>query len=262
MIARLLGAVALLALLSGCVTVNSTGTRIEKAAPAPRSEPNLREAARINTDLGITYAREGNYDVALDKFTRALGQDANYAPAHAGVAFIYSQRGDNEKAQTHYERALQLQPDDPMTRNNYGVFLCSIKRYKDAEKLLLQAANSPSYREPERAYANLGACAQRVPDLDKAEQYYREALNRRAELPEALRQMASILLEKKDYSRAKIFLQRYEKVGDASAATLWLGAQIEYALGDEAAASAYQRRLRVEFPDSEESLSPLGPSAS
>ena len=259
---RAIGGALLLVLLSGCVTVNSTGGRIEKAAPTPRSEPDMREAARLNTDLGITYARDGNYDVALDKFTRALGQDSGYAPAHAGIAFIFSQRGDVEKAQSHYERALQLQPDDPMTRNNYGVFLCSLKRFKEAEKLMLQAANSPTYREPERAYANLGACAQRVPDLDKAELYYREALNRRPELPDALRQMAAILVEKKDYARARVFLQRYEKVGDASAATLLLGARIEYALGDEASAAAYQRRLRIEFPDSEESLSPLGPSAS
>jgi type IV pilus assembly protein PilF len=251
-----------LVMSAGCVTVNSTGGTIEKAKPAPRAEPDLREAARVNTDLGVTYARDGNYDVALDKFTRAIGQDANYAPAHSGIAFVYAQRHDNEKAEAHYERALQLQSDDPMTRNNYGAFLCSIKRYKEAEKLMLQAAKSTTYREPERAYANLGACAQRIPDLNKAEGYYREALARRPDLPDALQQMASILLEKRDYARARVFLQRYEKVGDATAATLWMGARIEYALGDKGAAAAYQRRLRIEFPDSEESLSTLSPSAS
>lgn len=253
---------SVLALLVGCVTVNSTGGTIQKAPAPPRAEPDLREAARLNTDLGVTYARDGNYDVALDKFSRALSQDAGYAPAHAGIAFIYAQRRDNDKAVAHYERALQLQSDDPMTRNNYGAFLCSIQRYKEAEKLMLQAATASNYREPERAYANLGACAQRIPDLDKAEGYYREALQRRPELPDALQQMASILLERKDFARARVFLQRYEKVGDATAATLWMGAKIEYGLGDQAAATAYQRRLRVEFPDSEESLSKLGPSAS
>lgn len=255
-------AVLALGMSTGCVTVNSTGGTIEKAAPAPRAEPDMREAARLNTDLGVTYARDGNYDVAMDKFSRAIGQDASYAPAHAGIAFVYAQRQDNEKAEAHYERALKLQPNDPMTRNNYGAFLCSIKRYKEAEKLMLQAATSLNYREPEKAYANLGACAQRIPDLDKAEGYYREALKRRPELPDALQQMASILLAKKDYARARVFLQRYEKVGEATAATLWMGAKIEYALGDQGAAAAYQRRLRIEFPDSEESLSPLGPSAS
>ncbi len=251
-----------LATTVGCVTVNSTGTTIEKAEPAPRAPPDLAEAARINTDLGITYARDGNYDVALDKFTRAVSQDPNYAPAHAGIAFIYAQRRENDNAVEHYERALKLQSDDPITRNNYGAFLCTLRRYKEGEKMLLQAATAPTNREPERAYANLGACAQRVPDLDKAELYYREALKRKPELPDALQQMASILLERKDYARAYVFLQRYEKVGDPTAATLFMGAKIQYGMGDEAGAAAYQRRLRVEFPDSEESLSTLSPSAS
>ena len=253
---------AVLALLMGCVTVNSTAPRIEKAEQAPRAEPNLQEAARLNTDLGLNYAREGNYDVAYDKFERALGQDANYAPAHAGMAFIYSQRRENEKAEKHYERALQLQSDDPITRNNYGVFLCSQQRYKDAEKMFLRAIASPNYREPERAYTNAGVCARRVPNLEKAENFFREALKLRPEAPEPLHQMASLYLERKDYARARAFLQRYEKVGAPTAATLWMGAKIEFALGDENAAAEYARRLRTEFPDSEESLSTLGQSAS
>jgi type IV pilus assembly protein PilF len=259
---RQIGLLVLFCAATGCVTVNSTAPMIEKSEPAPRSEPNLQEAARLNTDLGVNYARAGNLEVAFDKFQRALGQDANYAPAHAGIAFVYSQRRENEKAEHHYERALMLQPNDPMTRNNYGVFLCAQKRYKDAEKAFLRAATSPEYREPDRAYTNAGVCARRVPDLAKAENYFREALKLRPESPETLQQMASLYLERKDYARAKAFLQRYEKVGAPTAATLWLGVKIEFALGDENAAAEYARRLRTEFPDSEESLSTLGPSAS
>lgn len=257
--AMLLG---LATLAAGCVTVNSPTPMIEKSEPAPRAEPNLQEAARLNTDLGVNYARTGNFEVAFDKFQRALGQDANYAPAHAGIAFVYSQRRDPERAEQHYERALQLQPNDPITRNNYGVFLCSQQRYKDADKMFLRAATSPNYREPERAYTNAGVCVRRVPDLDKAEGYFKDALKLRPEYPEALQQMASLYLERKEYARAKAYLQRYEKVGAATAATLWMGAKIEFALGDENAASEYARRLRTEFPDSEESLSTLGQSAS
>ena len=259
---RLFGALALAAAATGCVTVNSTTPMIEKSEPAPRSEPNLQEAARINTDLGVNYARAGNLDVAFDKFQRALAQDPNYAQAHAGVAFVYSQRREVEKAEQHYERALTLQPNDPITRNNYGVFLCAQKRFKEADKMFLRAATSPNYREPDRAYTNAGVCARRVPDLEKAENYFREALKMRPESPEPLQQMASLNFERRDYARAKAFLNRYEKVGVATAATLWLGAKIEFALGDENAAAEYARRLRSEFPDSEESLSMLGQSAS
>jgi type IV pilus assembly protein PilF len=259
---RLLAVLALCFAATGCVTVNSTTPMIEKSEPAPRAEPNLQEAARLNTDLGLNYARAGNFEVAFDKFERALNQDANYAPAHAGIALVYSQRRENEKAEKHYEKALQLQPNDPITRNNYGVFLCAQQRYKDADKMFLKAATSSNYREPDKAYTNAGVCARRVPDLEKAESYFREALRLRPESPEPLQQMASMCLERKDYAGAKGFLKRYEKVGAPTAATLWLGAKIEFALGDENAAAEYARRLRTEFPDSEESLSTLGQSAS
>jgi type IV pilus assembly protein PilF len=261
-LSHLIAALVLAVGATGCVTVNSTTPMIEKSEPAPRSEPNLQEAARLNTDLGNNYARTGNFEVAFDKYQRALSQDANYAPAHAGMALVYSQRREAEKALQHYERALQLQPDDPITRNNYGVFLCGQQRYKEADKAFLRAATSANYREPDRAYTNAGVCARRIPDLEKAEAYFREALKLRPESPEPLQQMASLYLERKDYARAKAFLQRYEKVGPATASTLWMGAKIEFALGDENAAAEYARRLRSEFPDSEESLSTLGPSAS
>jgi type IV pilus assembly protein PilF len=255
-----LAAIAVLA--TGCVTVNSPLPASSKADAQPRAAPDLREAARVNTDLGMNYARAGNFDVALDKFARAIAQDSSYAPAHAGIAFIYSQRRDPARAEEHYKRALQLESEDPNTRNNFAVFLCGQQRYKDAEKLFMQAAASPNYREPERAYTNAGVCARRIPDLDKAEAYFRQSLKLRAEFPEALQQMASLLLERKDYARARAFLQRYEKVGPATPTTLWIGAKVEFALGDEAAAAEYARRLRTEFPDSEESLSTQSSPAS
>jgi type IV pilus assembly protein PilF len=261
-LSRVIAALGLAVAATGCVTVNSTAPMIEKSEPATRAEPNLQEAARINTDLGLNYARTGNFDVAFDKFQRALSQDSTYAPAHAGIALIYSQRRQNDKAEQHYEKALQLQPNDPITRNNYGVFLCAQQRYEDAEKMFLKAATSPNYREPDNAYTNAGVCARRVPDLEKAENYFHEALRLRPESPEPLQQMASMCLERKDYERAKGYLKRYEKVGAPTAATLWMGAKIEFALGDENAAAEYARRLRTEFPDSEESLSTLGQSAS
>lgn len=251
-----------LMLVAGCVTVNSANPNAEKAPPPPRAEPDLQEAARLNTDLGMNYARQGDLDVALDKFNRALEQNGSYAPAHSGIALVYSQRRETEKAETHFKRALQLKSDDPFTRNNFGVFLCSQQRYKEADKQFLEAAEIPGYREPERAYTNAGVCARRVPNLERAELFFREALKLRPEFPEALQQMASLLLERKDYLRARAFLQRYEKVGTPSAQTLWLGAKIEFALGDENAASEYARKLKAQFPESEESQSTQSPPAS
>lgn len=253
---------AALIALAGCVTVNAPPGTPMRSEPKTRSEPDLKEAARINTDLGINYARNGDFDVALDKFKRALEQDASHAPAHAGIALVYSQRGENEVAETHFKRALQLESGDAFTRNNYGVLLCSLQRYKEAERMFLQAATTSGYRTPESAYTNAGVCAKRVPDLDRAEALLREALKVKPEYPDALQNLASVYLERKDYLRARAFLQRYEKVGPATANTLWMGAKIEFALGDENAAADYANRLRAQFPDSEESSRTLRSPAS
>lgn len=229
------------------------------ATPQPASDgaaeraPDLHEAARINTDLGVAYARNGNFDLALDKLLRALQQNAQYAPAHSAIAYVYQERREADKADQHYQRALQLAPGDPGTLNNFGIFLCGQKRYVEAQKMFQRAANTPRYAQPEGAFTNAGVCARQVPDLVAAEALFREALKLRPEYPEALQQLASLYFEQKDYLRARAFLQRYEKVGAPTAATLWMGAKLEAALGDRAAAAVYAERLKAQFPESDES---------
>ncbi|MGQ0620804.1 MAG: type IV pilus biogenesis/stability protein PilW [Panacagrimonas sp.] len=246
-----------LLMTAACVTVPEEGSL------PPRAEPDLLEAARLNTDIGIDYMRKGQLDAALEKLNRALSQNPGYALAQSSIAFVYARRGDAGLAETHYKQALQLESDNASTRNNFGVFLCGQKRYKDADKQFLQAAKNPKYIEPQKAWINAGVCARREPDLDRADAYFREALALRAEDPEALAQLASLAFERKDHLRTRAFLQRYEKVGPATAETLWLGAQAESALGDHAAADRYAARLKMEFPESEESarLSPSSPSS-
>ncbi|WP_420465190.1 type IV pilus biogenesis/stability protein PilW [Panacagrimonas sp.] len=246
-----LSVVLLCALASaGCARVTTS----ERAPPPPRAPADMEEAARVNTELGVAYAREGQFDVAQEKLERALQQNGNYAPAHSALAIVYQQRRDPIKAEEHFQRALKLNPRDPHTRNNFGVFLCGQKRVDDAEALFLQAAADPDYREPEAAFTNAGVCARRIPDLDRAERHFREALALKPDFAEALAQMASLYYERKDYLRARAFLQRYERVGPPTAATLWIGAKVEFALGDELAASDYAQRLKSAFPESEEHL--------
>lgn len=245
---RLLLVVAVL-VFAGCVTTT------ERVAPPPRAGADMTEAARLNTELGVAYARNGEYEIAQEKLMRALEQKPDYAPAHAAMAFVYQQRGDAESAEEQYKRALRLDPRDPNTLNNYGIFLCGRNRHLDAEKQFLQAVAIPANKAPEKALTNAGVCARRIPDLARADRHLREALRLRPDDAEALQQMASLSLERKDFVRARAFLQRYEKVGKPTAQTLLIGAKVEAALGDQTSAADYARRLHAEFPESEESAS-------
>lgn len=241
-------------LLAACASTPEPPPRREPLAAPQRAEADLKEAAKINTELGVAYARQGNYEVALEKLERALEQNAAYGPAHSALAWVYVQRRDPEKAEAHYRRALRLNSRDPHTRNNFAIFLCGQDRFADAETLFVEAAREPNYSDAAAAYTNAGVCVRRVPDLDKAESYFRQALGIEPQFSEALAQLASLYFERKDYLRARAFVQRYEQVGPPSAAMLWIGAKVEFALGDEFAAADYARRLKSEFPDSEERL--------
>ncbi|MGQ0502252.1 MAG: type IV pilus biogenesis/stability protein PilW [Panacagrimonas sp.] len=237
----------MLVLMSACTTTQDNAPGVLR-----RPQPDFKEAARINTELGTAYTRNGDLDLALDKFDRALDQDPELAAAHAGIAFVYVRRGEPQRAEEHYLRALQLDARDAATRNNFAVFLCGQNRGREADRQFQEAANDPRYGEPEKAWTNAGVCARRVPDLDRAEGYFRKALAIRPEFAEALAQMASLSAERGDYLHARAFLQRYEKVAPPSVQMLALGAQIEHALGDTGAAAEYERRLKAQSPSGSE----------
>jgi type IV pilus assembly protein PilF len=229
-------------LLSGCVTTESFGNK----------PPDLKEAARLNTQLGVDYMRKGDLDAALEKLQKALKQDPDLAMAHSAIAVVYTRKGDNDSAEEHYKEALSLNSEDPFTLNNFGVFLCGQGKIEKADKYFMKAIKTKDYATPEAAWANAGLCARRIPDLDKAEADFREALRLNPQFAEALSQMAWLCYHKKDYLRARAFLQRYEAVGKPTPETLWIGAMNERQLGDSKSARAYERRLKIEFPDADE----------
>lgn len=212
------------------------------------------EAARANTTLGLSYAREGKFELALDRLRKAINQDDGYPSAHAAIAFVYQALDEDRKADKHYRRALELDPENPETRNLYGVFLCHVERREEAQRHFEAAGRNRRYRNADAAWTNAGVCLKPV-DPDRAEAAFREALRLRSDSPEALAQMAHLSYERKDYLRTRAFLQRYDLAKRAAPDLLWLAARTEQALGDSQAARLYDSRLRREFPDSKEAAS-------
>ncbi len=213
------------------------------------------DAARVNLQLGVSYAQRAQYPLALEKLKRALSQYDSLAAAHSTIAFVYQNLGEPAKAEKHYRRALSLQSDDPALKNNFGAFLCARQRAAEAEGLFLEAARDPRYATPEAAWTNAGLCL-KAHDLEKAERYLREALRLRPDYREALAQMAGISFRQRDYLRTRAFLQRYDLQASATPELLYIAAKTEAALGDASAADAFVRRLKLEFPASEEASSP------
>ena len=231
--------------LAGCTTTSTT--------PVGQTEPDLKEAARLNTQLGIDYMRKGQFDLALEKLLKALEQDDDLGITHSAIALVYQRKGDTKLAGKHYREALDLNADDAATLNNFGIFLCAQGEGEKAEEVFVRAAKNKDNTQPADAWANAGVCLRNVPKArDRAEGYLREALKLNPRHGSALAELAQISYDKKDYLRARAFLQRYEISSRPTPQTLWLAVQNERALGDPVAARGYERRLRTEFPASPE----------
>ena len=98
---------------------------------------------------------------------------------------------------------------------------------------------------------NAGTCAKRT-DLARAENYLRAALAEDPGYSEALLQLADVSYQRTNYLQSRAFLQRYMVHEDASPAVLWLGMQVETAMGNVQAADEFGTRLQEDFPESVE----------
>ncbi|MEN8168851.1 MAG: type IV pilus biogenesis/stability protein PilW [Pseudomonadota bacterium] len=217
-----------------------------------RDGVDTTKAAEANARLGLRYMQQGNYEVALQKFNKALSFDNRYAPAHHYLAELYRRLDQYEKADEHYRDALYYSEDDSSLSNNYGAFLCSRERYDDGEKQFLNVLKNPVYPRKDQVYENLGLCVERKPNAERAEEYLRSALRINPRLPKSLLAMARLSFSKGNYLSTRAYLQRYLDVARHTAETLWLGIRAERLLGDNNAVSSYALLLKANFPDAPE----------
>lgn len=233
---------ALLA-LTACSTIG--GSRPEYVAPDPK-------AAEINMRLGLNYMQRGDYAIALDKLKKALKQNPNLPSAHNTIALLYQRLGENDKAESHFLEAVERAPEYSEAQNNFGVFLCQQGRYQDAEQRFLKAVDNPLYNSKAMALENAGLCVNRIPEPEKAESYFRNALQIQPTLSKSLLQMATISYEQQNYLQARAYIQRYQQASSWTPQSLLLAIKTENQLNDQNAVSSYSLILRSRFPDSDE----------
>lgn len=236
-----------LLLVAGCATLPGEGS--SSASPVPQTANKLAE---VHTKLGIGYLREGKLELAFNRLTRAIAADPGYSTAHNAMGTLQERLGDMQSAEKHFNTAVSLDPTDSSAQINFGSLLCRTGRYQEGEQRFLQALKNSLYERPEVAYNNAGLCMKAAGDMDKAETYFRAALERDPRISSALLAMSEISFNKQRFLPARAYLQRYQEAGKMDAAALWLGVRIERELGDNVTAERHATKLRQQFPDSQQ----------
>ncbi|HED17304.1 MAG TPA: type IV pilus biogenesis/stability protein PilW [Gammaproteobacteria bacterium] len=216
-----------------------------------RDEP-VDKISKINLELGIAYMRERKYPEAMDNLQRAKDYNPDDPRIYSALALLYDRIGESDKAESTFEKAISMDENDSMTRNNYGAFLCKNGRYKEAYTQYKAALDNPLYTTPEYAHTNAGLCAVRSKDPEKAETEFRAALQKNPKFSIALFQMAKLSYEKDRMLQTRAYLQRFAEVSEPGPASLWLSIRVEKKLGDKNAVASQSLLLKAKYPDSEE----------
>jgi len=216
------------------------------------NETKAEDAAQFNAQLGAQYLNRGELDQAREKLVKALEQDDENALAHVTYAQLQAKVSEPDSALVHFERALQLEPDEADHRNSFGIYLCEQESYDEAKKQFRTAANNAYYRTPEFALDNAGVCMLDADRLNDAEEFLREALRVNPQFARAYLNMADLMHRRGRLSVADAYFQRFTAYGRESAQSLWLGLKIQRDAGQLKTAEGYASRLLNQFPASKE----------
>lgn len=215
-------------------------------------DPDDPDAAAVNYQLGARYYRAGKYDLARDRLIRSIEQEPRNAVAYTTLALTYEQLENDRLATESYEQAVRIAPRDFDVQNAYAVYLCRRGDYTKARKYFDKAIAVRENDNAEVMMTNAGVCMAQKPDHALAEDYFRQALQRRGDFPEALLQMSVLKHKAGDSLAARAFLQRFLALNVPTPGVLYLGVQIEDTLGDDRARREYADQILRDFPESPE----------
>jgi type IV pilus assembly protein PilF len=253
--------VAVAFLLAGCVNTRTTTTSLADTSSAKGTEivtesdeSSRQRRARLRMELASGYFEHGQNTVALDEIKQALVADPNYADAYSLRGLVYMRLEDAGMAEDSFRRAIAINPRDPNVRHNYGWLLCQQNRYGDAAQQFAAALAVPSYTDRSKTLMTQGVCQLRAGQRPEAERSLMQAYEIDAGNPVVGFNLASLLAQREEWSRAQFYIRRVNNSPSASAETLWLGIKIERRLNNREAVAQLGGQLQRRFPQSREAI--------
>ena len=117
-----------------------------------RSATDNQEVVARAVELGIAYLRQGDTLRAKENMHKALDVDPRSPEAHASLALVFQQEQEWTLAESHFEKAIALDPKNSAARNNFGAFLFAQGRAEEAIAQLQVAVSDQFYVRRSQAF--------------------------------------------------------------------------------------------------------------
>lgn len=244
-----LGIAMVLALLvSSCATSSSSLDAVATRDIVTESDKSPeRKRANIRLELALAYFQEGKTTIALDEVKLALAADPSYFDAYNLRGLIYMALNDQTLAQASFNKALSLRPRDPDVLHNLGWMKCQQGMYAQGIAHFEDALANPQYGARAKSLMTLGLCQMRAGLRSQAEANLQKAYEYDAGNPVTGFNLANLLFQRGDLTRARFYIRRLNNSELANAESLWLGIRIEKRLGNADAVAQLGLQLEKRF---------------
>jgi serine/threonine-protein kinase len=111
--------------------------------------------ALVHITAGMVHAGKGEYERAESEFRRALELDPLSADAYRELGAVLLKLDQTARAEETYKKAVELRKDDALSVKQLGVFYFKTGRYPEAERCFRQVIRMTP--DSAKAYSNLGA---------------------------------------------------------------------------------------------------------
>lgn len=226
------------------------------------------DAAALNL-LGALRAKQGRLDEAEALFARAVGRDGSLTGARVNLAHLYLLRGDPEKSGAELREVLRLEPSNAEAGHRLAWLLLRQGRLDEcialAESLKgTRAASAPLFAvlgdahlkkgdvraavsalqraveldpgEPAHHFALGSAWLRPRPDLDAAEQSFRQFLKLRPDDAKGQLHLGYVLLKQKRHAEARGWLEKTVRANAGTPEAFYYLGLIAQGEGDDARA--------------------------
>jgi type IV pilus assembly protein PilF len=210
------------------------------------------DASNYNMQLGMAYLNQGDLGLAKEKLDRAMAERPGDPNVHSAMAMLQDRLGHPDQADKEFKAALNLGPRNPDVLNNYAVYLCRTGRVDEGVKAFEEAAHNALYRTPEAAYTNAGVCLRGAKRDTQAAMSFQRALKARPNFAEAAYQLADLDFRRGEVQAARETVDQFMASFEPTADLLLLGVQITRQQGDRMAEEKFARKLRMDFPSSDQ----------
>ncbi|MBN1344126.1 MAG: tetratricopeptide repeat protein [Phycisphaerae bacterium] len=155
------------------------------------------EAKPLDSESMRTFAgflaRQGKVDEAIRQYLGALaGESTMQVEIHTNLGSLFRLKSDLDRAEKHYQSALELAPKDAGCLMNLGNLLLERGEYARAEHCYRQAIRQT--RPPEDVHARLATALARQGKKDEAIQQYRKAIELAPDSGDAYAELSDLLV--------------------------------------------------------------------